>query len=265
MRQRTLIASNLTGFVLIVSACAIALLVPCPTNAQYFILYALIGIGIALLLTRSANRSKANFKIWNISVILTGGVALPFILFFTNPIGAFKPDDCDTPVDVTIFVHGKKSRQDVVLRQEGHVIMDVKGERKRSAISENGEANFKNLHVGDSVRLEIDFSEPYKATYPDSVYVITREGMIYMPIALQGVDKVAGKVLYNDAPLEGVIVEVGTVIDTTNETGSFDILIPEYLQSKEYKVWFIKQGFRTKSAPAFPQTGQSLEIVMEKL
>lgn len=118
------------------------------------------------------------------------------------------------------------------------------------------------------MRLNIDFSQPYKTLFPDSLFVVEPNGHIYLPIALQGIDQVKGMVLFNDAPLEGVIVKLVTkgrdLIDTTNQTGDFHFVIPESLQSNEYKVWFIKQGFRSKSAPAFPETGEPLEIVMEK-
>ena len=258
--------NKIAGILLLALATAITLFSRCPSSAQYFIIYALTGLGIALLLTKSADATRLSYKGWNISVVLAGGVALPFILFFTNPIGAFKTGDCNNaPLSVTVFVHGSKGRQDMVLRQQGHVLMDLKGgERKTADINENGAAYFQNLHEGDSVRLEIDFSEPYKAIHADSVYVVTADSRIYLPVSLQGIDKIEGNVLFQDAPLPGVIVKTGSVTDTTDATGNFVLSVPEKEQKKEYKVWFIKDGFKAKSAPAFPQTGQALEVVMEK-
>lgn len=254
------------GLFFIIFASAITLFISCPSKAQYFIIYALIGVGIALLLAKSAEKAKADFKIWNMSVGLAGGVALPFLLFFVNPISNFKHDDCDlklSATSVTVFVHGKKGKQDMILRQQGYVIMDVEGERKKASINENGQAFFQNLRFGDSVRINIDFSEPYKAIYPDSIYSILLNSKIYLPVTLESIDKVEGRVLYNEAPLEGVIVEINDLTDTTDGNGRFNITIPEIQQRKEYKVWFMKAGFKSKSASAFPQTGP-LEIVMEK-
>ncbi|MBE7170783.1 MAG: TIR domain-containing protein [Williamsia sp.] len=258
-------ANKLTGILFIALAVLIAVFNKCPTKVLYFIMYALIGLGIALLLTKSAEKVAASFKLWNIKVVLAGAIVLPFVLFFTNPIGAFKPDSCELPLSVTVFVHGSKGRQDMILRQQGYVVMDLKGgERKTASINENGAAYFQNLHEGDSVRLEIDFSEPYKTIHPDSVYVIANDSRVYLPVALQGINKVEGIVLYKDAPLPGVMVKIGQLTATTNPMGDFTIPIPASLQKKEYKVWFFKDGFKTKSAPAFPQTGQPLEVVMEK-
>lgn len=263
--------AKLIGSLFIILAVIISLFKKCPTNVQYFIVYALIGIGVALLLAKSAEKTIANVKVYNAAIAIGSGVALPFILFFTNPIASFKPDDCNrilNTTSATVFVHGKKGKQDMILRQKGFVIMDLGGERKRASINENGQAFFQNLHFGDSIRLDIDFSEPYKTIYPDSIYIIQANGNIYLQIALQGIDKVKGMVLFNDAPLKEVIVKLigktGILLDTTDQTGDFSFTIPEQMQNNEYQIWFTKEGFKTKSAPAFPQTGEPLNIVMEK-
>lgn len=267
------LVTRLTGILFIILAVVITLFIKCPTNVQYFTIYTLIGVGIALLLAKNAEKSSANVTILNIGIALGGGVALPFILFFTNPIGSFKPDDCNTHLSytsITVFVHSKKSKQDMILRQKGFVIMDVNGERKKASINENGQAFFPNLNIGDSVRIEIDFSEPYRSVNPDSVYVIQSNSKIYLPVELEGIDMVQGMVLYNDTVLTGVTVKLapvgrtGFLLDTTDQTGSYSFTVPEQMQTKEYQVWFIKEGFKTRSFPAFPQTGRPLNIVMEK-
>ena len=73
---------KIVGFLFIVLAVVITLVNKCLTNVQYFIIYALTGIGIALLLARSASKSTANVKFWNMGIVLGGGVVLPFVLFF---------------------------------------------------------------------------------------------------------------------------------------------------------------------------------------
>ena len=165
---------------------------------------------------------------------------------------------------VSVFVHGKKGRQDMILRKQGYVLMDVNGERKKADINENGVAYFQNLHIGDSVSIDVDFSEPYKSINPDSLYIINTGGRIYLPVALQGIEKVIGKVLYNNEPLKDVTVTIDMLKAGSDESGRFQINIPEAEQKKQYTVWFSKPGFKTKSAPAFPQTGEELVVVMEK-
>ncbi|MRG45417.1 hypothetical protein GFS24_09840 [Chitinophaga sp. SYP-B3965] len=260
----TIAISRITGIIFLLLAAGITLFIPCLTKTQLFIIYTLVGLSIALLLIKSADKTNVSYKVWNISIVLVGGVALPFILFFTNPVGTFKPDDCFGKRSLTVFVHGKKGRQDMVLRQKGYVIMDIGGERKKAAISENGEAYFQNLRLDDEVRLNIDFSEPYTSLSPDSVYKITEEGRIYLTVALQGIDKVDGVVLHNDMPLESVLIKINSLSATTDSTGHFLIRIPDSLQSNKYTVWFYKKGFKTLSKEAYPQTGIPLGVVMEK-
>jgi len=252
------------GAICILCALLIAFLIPQTNHTQRFILYTLTGIGLALLMARSAGHSRLEFNARNVSVFLVGGMVLPFTLFFTDPISKFKQGN-DFTTSVTVFVHGKRGRQDMILRQQGHVIMDVEGgERKRSDINENGAAFFQNLHINDKVQLEVDFSEPYKSLSPDSTYIIPSDNRLYLQVALQGIGIVYGKVLSEDDPLPGVIVQIHNLTDTTDENGNFNIAIPDKQQTKEYKVWFSKPGFKTISSPSFPQTGQALEIALEK-
>lgn len=259
---------KIIGLVFLLLSVGIALFIPCPTKIQYFIIYALVGMGIAMLFSSSSKSAKLTMDVKNISIFLGGGVVLPFILFFTNPIGSFKTDQCDARIALNIMVHGRNGKQDIVLR-EGKVNMIHNGETKVESIDEKGVAHFRNLLVGDKVSLEVDYSAPYRSVYKDSVFTVTEEGIIYLEVALQGIDRVKGKVIdfQTESPLEKVVVSLDELRDTTDATGYFSITIPENLQNPrgEYKLWFLKEGYRSVSKNAFPQTGQAVEISMEKI
>ncbi len=197
---------------------------------------------------------------------LAGGAAFVVIFIYIDPVDKYKPDSCPlTEVSHTVFVHGPKGKQDMILQGKGFVVLDIRSERKTSSINEKGEAFFQNLHAGDNIRLNIDFSEPYKAINPDSVYTIDPGQDIYLAINLQGTDKIAGMVLFDESPLSGVQVKVDAFSTTTDSTGGFFLKIPEAARRDSYEFQFIKSGFLMKSVPAFPQTNQPLEITMEKL
>ena len=168
------------------------------------------------------------------------------------------------PTTVSVYIHSKKSMTDLVLRQQGHVFMDVGGERKSEFIDDKGVATFKNLKVGDKVRLDIDFSEPYKASHRDSVYTIPSDGKIYLQVVLENLGRVYGTVLWRDQPLADVTVTLDTLHTLTDATGAYSFKIPENLQRKEQEVKFIKKGFKMKLVKAFPQVNEPLNIVMEK-
>ena len=256
--------NRLIGVSSILAAALITIISPCPTSAGYFLIYTLTGIGIALLLYRRGDRSSLSVRLQNIGILLSGAVALPFILFFTNPIDKFRKDSCSLLLGMTVFVHGKRGKQDMILRQKGYVIMDVGNERKKAPIEENGAAHFENLRPGDSVRINIDFSEPYLSIHPDSIYIIQPGTSIYLEVALSGIDNVRGKVIYRDSPLAGVTVEIDTLSTQTGKDGGFSLSIPPGLQKNRYEVWLQKEGFKMVKAAAYPETGQPLEVIMEK-
>jgi len=263
-RAKSSAVNRILGIVLLLVAVLITLLIPYPSLAIRLSIYILFGFGIALVLLRSQKDANVSVKGTNIAISVVGGAAIPVILILLDPIGKFKLNQQEKMINTTVFVHGKKGPFDMVLRQQGYVIMEVNGNRQKQLISENGDAHFGNLQIGDKIRLDIDFSEPYHPVHRDSVYTVGSDGKIYLEVALEGIDKIAGIVLYNDAPLEGVIVTTGDLSDTTNSQGGYKIGIPEDQQSRQYRVVFVKEGFKVKTANAFPQTGQPLDVIMEK-
>ncbi len=269
INERNKIISRITGVIFLALAAGITLKIQCPSSAQYLTLYTFFGVGLALLLPKDAEKASAKFTLKDASILLGGGVALPFILFVINPIDKFKSDRCSIQMtNITVSVNSKHGRDDKILRQ-GSVVLDIIGkDTRREPINDNGEVAFKNIMIGDSVRLNIDFSEPYKPVNPDSVFVIHANEKIYLPVRLDGIAHVRGKVIYGDAPLDAVKVEldgVGGELDTlTDQEGRYSFNIPERMQEKSYQIVFRKKGFKTDTAIAFPQTHEALQIIMKK-
>lgn len=169
------------------------------------------------------------------------------------------------PVSLSVFAFdAKKGKQYPVLRQQGHIWLDINGERKQEAIDDKGKAVFQNLHVGDNILLEVSFSEPYHAVRPDSFYTVPANGQIYMPVELKGLDKISGRLIARDQPLPGVIVSLGELRDTSDALGNYELRIPETLQKKEQQVQFFKPGYNMRIETIHPQTGQSWDFVLEK-
>ncbi|MBK7936625.1 MAG: hypothetical protein IPJ82_05835 [Lewinellaceae bacterium] len=169
------------------------------------------------------------------------------------------------PVSLSVFAFdAKKGKQYPVLRQQGHIWLDINGERKQEAIDDKGKAVFQNLHVGDNILLEVNFSEPYHAVRPDSLFAVPENGRIYLPVELKGLDKIAGRLISRDQPLSGVIVSLADVRDTSDALGNYELRIPEALQKKEQQVQFFKPGYNMRIETIHPQTGQSWDFVLEK-
>jgi hypothetical protein len=262
--------SKTLGILLIITATAIAIFIPCPNGVQCFTLYTLIGIGIALLLKKSAEKASAKFNIKNTAVVLSGGVTIPFILFFTNPIPPLKGDKCRIlSTNVVVLVHAMQGTEEVKLKQ-GTVVMNlIDKETKRSPVNDNGEAHFQNAQVGDSARLNLDFSEPYVPVSPDSIYTIKPNAEIEFYVRLKGLDEVHGIVFFNNEPLPGVKVELqarNSILTTfTDGAGYFKFSIPLPQQQQKYLANFTKNGFQPHpNEPVLSEFGAYLKITMDK-
>jgi len=169
---------------------------------------------------------------------------------------------------VTVFVHGQKGCVDLILRENGFVIMRVEdtGETKKEAITDKGEAKFSGLRTGEKVRLQIDFSEPYRAIKPDSTYTVTAEGSICLEARLENLHRIFGRVIADDQPLPGAIVFINSVLrDTTDELGNYEIQIPPGQQQQEQKVTAFKPGYTQQTLTALPQTKQDLSFKLKNL
>ena len=165
--------------------------------------------------------------------------------------------------NVTVLVEDQNG--DFVMRQQGKIVMMVEGgEVKQEDIDSKGAASFKNVKVGDTVRLKVNFSEPYHPLAPDSLYTIHADGRICLRVGLQNLGRVFGRVWYRDQAMPGVIVSVGNLRDTTDDLGRYEIRIPEAEQRQEQEVFFRAAGYKDIVKKAFPQTNQPLNVVMER-
>ena len=168
-------------------------------------------------------------------------------------------------INVSVYVEDKKSDLVAALKKEAYVLMTTEGGgRAKELIDDKSRASFQNIRVGDKVRLNVDFSEPYRPLNPDSIYTIPADGRINLIVGLQNLNRVFGTVLYRDHFLEGVLIDVEGLRDTTDLTGRFEIFIPENQQHQSPEVKFIKKGFKDKIVKSYPQTKEPLNIVMEK-
>lgn len=258
------------GLVILIITTILAIYLRCATDLVLFVIYGVFGIGLALTLPSSAERSGLQTNLGKNSFKFAGAVVVPLFLIIYNPVKRFGADSCPLPTtNVTIIIHGKEGSQDVNIKDQGQVVMDVISKGQLICpINENGEATFINLQVGDSVRINVKFSEPYKTIHPDSVYIIKPNEAIYITAALGGLGFIQGAVVFKGRYLQGVIIKLvtknGILLDTTNQTGDYRFLIPEKSQCKQYPIWFNKGGFVTKHYTATPETGQELNVDMEK-
>ena len=119
-------------------------------------------------------------KSWIALLVALAGM----LTFYFKYTGNVAP--ADTLKNVTVNVRDKDGALVGSLNGNGYVIMTTSGGgAPKELIDDKGAASFKNIKVGDKVRLNIDFSEPYLPIWPDSVYTIPEDGRIQLVVALQ--------------------------------------------------------------------------------
>jgi len=168
---------------------------------------------------------------------------------------------------VTVFVVGQRGCTDFILREKGKVIMRINrtGETKSEDISDKGEAKFSGLAIGEKVTIEIDFSEPYRSINKDTIYTITGNGSICLMAQLENLDKIFGRVIYNEIPLKEVTVSINSIVfSQTDSLGDYTLNIPLEFQKKQQEVYFYKKGFILEKLVAYPQTKTQLDVSLTK-
>ncbi len=169
------------------------------------------------------------------------------------------------PISLTVFTYdATKGKQHPILQMKGHVTLDVNGERKQEAIDDKGKAVFQNLKIGDPVLLDVVFSEPYRAFWPDSAYLVPADGQIYLAVSLKNLDRLHGHVFYQERPLAGVVVALESLRDTSDELGFYQLNIPPALQKREQKLLLHHPDFSTQTETVYPQTDQDWDFVLKK-
>ena len=91
-------------------------------------------------------------------------------------------------INLTVEVEDKMNS--TILRKQAYVMMFVEGgDMKKEIIDDKDAASFKNVKIGDKVRLKLDFSEPYQPL-KDSLYTIPTDGRITLTVGLQNLNLV---------------------------------------------------------------------------
>jgi hypothetical protein len=241
-----------------------ALLEKCPSETQRTIFYSLIAAGFGLLFPKTTEKSTFSYRGTALSFAGVGTTAF-LLALIANPLSLLRSDQCSL-TSFSVLVRGKKGPDDIILRNKGYVLLTCRGEPKKKSIDENGEAIFQNLMPGDTFSLAVDFSQNYRATKPDSTYKVTSNGWVYFIVELRGIDKIHGRVMFDDTALKDVTVSIdGIPNKKTDSFGFFEIEIPELAQQESYEVWFSKKGFKSIPETVYPETGAACNIIMTKI
>jgi len=197
---------------------------------------------------------------------ILGGIAEFSGISLTDIFTGSGTDDTFT---VTVFVHGKKGIDDRILKNQGQVILGLRTNEMPSSINEKGEATFKEIPMsfkGKSVPIRIEHPQPYRATQPDSLYRLEPNAAIYLEVALEGTNRIFGKVMDFETEqwLDSVRVSVEDIATYTDQYGWFELFIPEDRQRKFQRVSFYKRGYQIEDLDSIPvHTQQQIDISLK--
>jgi len=175
----------------------------------------------------------------------------------------------ESPLQLTVYVHGPAGRQDIVLENEGQLILDLRNDRRVRKIGENGRTNFGEISrsfLEQPIPLSVQ-AEGYEMAHPDSSYVYDGEP-IYLEVRSScRFCKLVGTVQGPEGRLlPGLTVMVkGTELaDTTGQNGRFFIQVPAEREQEEYILSVVDDGRIRWENYVTPSPESLIEILLPR-
>tara|TARA_R110002096_G_C14633264_1_gene725058 strand:+ start:134 stop:775 length:642 start_codon:yes stop_codon:yes gene_type:complete len=206
---------------------------------------------------------KIKFVFWLglIATIVTiSGITIKDLIFSKN-VESFS---------TTVFVHGDKGKDDVLLKN-GEVVMNLGTTKIEASINDKGEATFKELplgYVGEKVLISINHKQPYYPVNRGFEYVLKKNEPIYLEIELKGLEEVYGRVLdfKTENPIENVRVSYKGFETFTDIYGWYNLKIPKSYQAKYIRLNFYKKGYIIQDVDNIaPHTKQETGILLKPI
>lgn len=174
-------------------------------------------------------------------------------------------------IDFTVFVHGQKGLDDLILKNEGKVVLMLKSDKREAQINKKGEATFKgipSIFKDEKVNIFIHHEQPYRPTQLDSLYTIHDKSSVYLEVKLYNTELIYGHIMdyKTDAGVDSVRVSIRDASTFSDIHGYYALNIPENYQRKFQDVRFEKIGYIPISRKNVPvHTDQSLDILIKPL
>ncbi|WP_062056417.1 hypothetical protein [Aquimarina longa] len=174
---------------------------------------------------------------------------------------------------ITVLVHGKNGKDDLVLPNRGEVKLIYGDAIVVEKINAKGEATFKQIpdvFFDKNPPVHIMFhdpkGEPYYAINPDSSYHLIAGRYIPLEVTLQGLSEIKGivKNFETGAVLDSVRVSILGTSTYSNTYGEFHLKVPPSLQQKYQTVRALKNGFEMFEMADVPiQTKTEFPILLK--
>lgn len=166
---------------------------------------------------------------------------------------------------LTVYTHGPKGPQDVILENQGEVIIDFDGDRREAMIGNMGRTVFTEIpekFIGKPLHILIE-SDDYEESNPEIKYE-WNENSIYIPmIPKKSLGKISGIVKNIDG--SALINNARIIIDhefttTTDSLGRFKLDMESKNIKDRYEISIMKEGFQPSSEYYYPNSSKEFRL-----
>lgn len=185
-----------------------------------------------------------------------------------NLLSLFGAGATDTSLQLTVYVHGPKGRQNIVLDNKGTLIADFGNRRDTRRIGEDGRTNFGEIDrrfLGKEIGLFVK-ADGFEVADPDTVYVYDGNPIYLAVQRPESMGLITGLIRdENENGLAGVtiLIEQDTLTQT-DDLGRFRLNLPKDKIQESYRLTVQKDGYQTKSRTYYPNSSL-FEVALERV
>jgi hypothetical protein len=222
------------------------------TGNLYYIVLLPLGLAAAGFLF-GVLRSFASYRGKHLGGVLELGG--PIIAAAMVVIGGFVLVPNPATFPITVYVHGERGPQDVVLRDSGRVFLDLGAEHRSEPIGANGQAYFPAIPANFRGQEVLAWVESETFDPVGGAQKRRLEGAsLYLTVRKKS-GRVAGRVQDQEGnALAGAEVRVAGVSTSTDSTGHFELTIPGDRLKPELDLYAVAPGYGAARYTAVPNS-----------
>lgn len=175
---------------------------------------------------------------------------------------------------VTVFVHGKEGKDQLVLPNRGIVYLIYGNAKIPEQINNKGVAVFNQVpkrFFAPDAKVELLFEdpkgEPYRVANRDTLYDLKLQTYIPLMVVLEGMEQISGIVedFATGNPIDSAMVRIFGKDTYSNQFGEFILDIPEDKQRQFITLRAYKKGYKNWELKDIPTTTeQEITIPLKK-
>jgi hypothetical protein len=171
-------------------------------------------------------------------------------------VAAFRLPQHPSNFSLTVYVHGSAGPQDLPLRNQGYVLLDLAGDRRNEPIGDRGQAIFSEIPAnfrGQKVNVGLDVLGYERR---DNRPLVLEGTSLYLEVRRKTLH-ITGNVIDDEtkAPVVGATVRVAGISTETLEQGHFDLELPSDHVQNDMDISVSADRYRTWTSGVTPDSG----------